>query len=170
MKYILILFIISLGACAINAQVSEPLYPIRNGTIFGYIDKTGKTIIKPQFLSAGSFSEGLAAARLNGSYGYIDQSGQFAINPRFDLAYAFHNGIAKVFIDGKPAFIHRDGKIIFEHEYKSISSFENNRAIVETETEKFGLIDTAGKLRVDTIYSAMMGGTNGLFIVHNPQI
>jgi hypothetical protein len=55
---------------------------------FGAIDKTSKFVVRPQFDDVGSFSEGLATARLPSldglsyiSYGYINQKGEFAIPP-----------------------------------------------------------------------------------------
>jgi hypothetical protein len=49
------------------------------GGKFGYIDKTGKAIIVPQFFVAQDFSGGLAAVRVEESadskYGYIDRMG-----------------------------------------------------------------------------------------------
>jgi hypothetical protein len=44
---------------------------------WGYIDKTGKTVVNPQFISASSFSEGLAAVRIDtgktSKWGYISR-------------------------------------------------------------------------------------------------
>ena len=43
---------------------------------FGYIDKTGKIVIEPQFdCSAANFSEGLARVKIDGKYGYVDKKG-----------------------------------------------------------------------------------------------
>ncbi len=44
---------------------------------YGYIDKTGKYVINPQFDYAGSFSEGLAVVEIGGKWGYIDKTGKF---------------------------------------------------------------------------------------------
>jgi hypothetical protein len=51
---------------------------------FGYIDKTGQIVIKPQFESAESFEEGLARIKLNNMWGLIDLTGQIIVNPQFD--------------------------------------------------------------------------------------
>jgi hypothetical protein len=42
---------------------------------YGYIDKTGKIVIKPQFDFAESFSEGLAWVSISGKDGYINKTG-----------------------------------------------------------------------------------------------
>src|SRR5262249_25431005 len=69
---------------------------------WGYLDKSGKWAIKPQFDVAAGFSEGLAAAAQSehdGSvYGYIDHAGRFVIPPQFHGAETFRKGIAVVFV------------------------------------------------------------------------
>ena len=50
---------------------------------WGYIDKTGKIVIQPQFSQAGTFSEGLATVLIeNGTkknYVMIDKTGKIVI-------------------------------------------------------------------------------------------
>lgn len=160
---ILILIILTSNAFAQN---NKELYPITKGNLWGYIDKTGKTIIEPQFLTAGSFSEGLAPVRLKGTYGYIDQIGNFTILPKYDLALSFNNGLAKVFIDGKPFFIDKKGNIIFQHNYKNISGFgKNTFATVITETDKYGVINKLGNLVIDTAFAKISSFNNGVAVV-----
>ncbi|MBN2571704.1 MAG: WG repeat-containing protein [Ignavibacteriales bacterium] len=58
---------------------SNGLAFIRKNKKYGYIDKTGKIVIKPQFEWPSNFSEGLAYVRKNGKYGFIDKSGKILI-------------------------------------------------------------------------------------------
>ncbi|ECC1273812.1 WG repeat-containing protein, partial [Campylobacter coli] len=51
---------------------------------WGFIDRSGKFVIKPKFDSIWDFSEGLAKVKLNGKYGFIDKSGKIVIEPKFD--------------------------------------------------------------------------------------
>ena len=53
---------------------------------WGYIDKTGKVVINPQFEKAQPFSEGLAAIRLGRKWGFVDRSRKMTINSQFDDA------------------------------------------------------------------------------------
>jgi hypothetical protein len=67
------------------------------GTQYGFIDKTGKITIQPQFNLTFGFSEGLAAVQIGKKWGYVDTAGKMAIELR-DLSFAkpFHNGLARV--------------------------------------------------------------------------
>ena len=71
----------------------------------GYIDKTGKIVVDPQFERVygmdGCFHEGLALVSLDRKYGYIDRTGKLVINTQFDDARPFSEGLANVWIAGK---------------------------------------------------------------------
>jgi hypothetical protein len=69
---------------------------------WGFINKTGAFVIKPQFQAADpdGFSDGLALA-CQGKCGYIDRDGTFAIKPQFNGADPFSEGLAPVQINGK---------------------------------------------------------------------
>ena len=43
---------------------------------YGFIDKSGKMVIEPQFDNAEPFSEGLAQVEKDGKLGFIDKSGK----------------------------------------------------------------------------------------------
>lgn len=58
---------------------TEGLSIFSHNTKFGYLDKTGKIAIKPEFSSVASFDKGLAYACKNNDTicGYIDKTGKF---------------------------------------------------------------------------------------------
>ncbi len=166
MKLIYKILLLTILFSNVVGQNIGKLYPINKKNLFGYIDNKGKIIIKPQFLSAGQFSEGLAPVRLKGTYGYIDIKGTFIIPLKYDLALPFYNGLAKVYIDGKPYFIDKKGNIIFSHNFKSISEFGNNSfATVVTQSDKYGVVNKTGNLVIDTLFSSISDFNNGVAVV-----
>ncbi|HUU50204.1 MAG TPA: WG repeat-containing protein, partial [Nitrospinota bacterium] len=70
---------------------------------WGYIDKTGKIVIKPEFYRVWPFSDGLAAVYVKEKekWGYIDKTGKVVIEPKFDWASRFSEGLARVGVGKK---------------------------------------------------------------------
>lgn len=74
--------------------------------MLGIIDQHGTMVVPPKFLECADYSEGLAAATIDGKkWGLIDQSGNFVIAPNITItadyllaAYEmkFHDGLAPV--------------------------------------------------------------------------
>src|SRR5882724_8349970 len=64
------------------------LFPVFVEGKFGYIDKTGKLVLKPQYAGGSRFSEGLAAVQLvkAGKVGFIDETGGIVIPVQYELA------------------------------------------------------------------------------------
>jgi predicted esterase len=91
------------GLAAVGCAVGQELR-------YGYVDKTGETVIEPKFTQANDFSEGLARVQvggkaqgmIGGKYGYIDKSGQFVVERKFDWAEDFSEGLGCVKVGGRP--------------------------------------------------------------------
>src|ERR1039458_2518472 len=75
------------------------LYPVVVNGRWGFANKSGETVINPQFDRAEVFAEGLAPVRM-GRWGYVDASGKVVINPQFDKADVFSEGLAAVKLGG----------------------------------------------------------------------
>jgi hypothetical protein len=80
---------------------------------YGFIDRFGHYAIRPVFDAATSFSEGLAAVRLNKRWGYINKSGEMRIPNNYPFfAGEFVGGLAVVSdpVHGAKLYINADGK------------------------------------------------------------
>jgi hypothetical protein len=121
------------------------LFHIMPGGKHGYIDSTGKVVIKPQF-DGGSkyFSEGLASVEVESKWSYIDTTGVLVIKPQFDEAEDFGNGLAPVQINSKWGYIDKKGKIVIQMQYNRAESFYGGLALVMVDS-KLAYIDTQGK-------------------------
>jgi hypothetical protein len=146
-----------------KAQDDQKLFPIIQDNKIGYIDKTGKVIIPPEFdkgylnegnMKAAEFSDGLALANLKGKFGYIDKTGVFVIKPTYVTAWPFAEGLAPVRVpDGRTAYIDKTGKIVI----KALSTmggdpFSEGLAgvyIGESSKGKWGFIDKSGKMIIE---------------------
>jgi hypothetical protein len=97
----------------------KELFIIEENGNYGYIDRTGKIAIEPQFDQAGNFSEGMAWIydRVKDKYGYIDRTGRIIIEPQFGWVDDFFEGLAVVSTkrppsEGEISFIDKTGKIV----------------------------------------------------------
>lgn len=97
----------------------------------GYIDQTGKIIIKPQFDEVRAFSEGLAAVLIGSKWGYIDESGGLVVPPQFNRADGFSEGLAVVLTDtGGYGFIDRRGSFAIPAKFDAAYTFSEGLARV----------------------------------------
>ena len=71
---------------------SEEAACVNINSKYGYIRKTGKLAVNPNFDWAKDFSEGLAPVLVGNKWGFIDPTGKMVIEPRFDDALGFSEG------------------------------------------------------------------------------
>jgi len=112
------------AAALLDAEKPESLALGRGNRLnlkWGYVDRSGREVIRMQFLAAGDFVEGLAHVDAGGAsgregesslcgppanYGYIDNTGAFVIKPQFTHASQFQNGRARVSL-GRVTYVGR---------------------------------------------------------------
>lgn len=170
--YLLITLFISLSSFS-QILTNTSLFPITQEGKAGFIDSTGKVVIKPKYWAATDFSEGLAAARITGGYGYIDKEENFVIAPQYDYGYPFSEGLALVYKDTRPLFINKKGEKIFEFEseLQPAAFFQQGCAVVANkDRKKYGLINKKGKMILDTICSVIHPFVSGKAIVESAEL
>ena len=104
---LMVLFSSTIAAAQASRKNGSDLSPVEQGGKWGYADKDGWIVIKPQFDLAHGFAEGLALVWSGGvpltdpivksfvKMGYIDQKGQWVIQSRFEyyFYYDFSEGL-----------------------------------------------------------------------------
>ena len=110
---------------------------IGSSKLFGYMDKTGKFVIEPQFLSAGQFSCGLAYVEIGDSskHGFINKQGEMVIELDPDIeAYDFREGFAQFLVTDKLlstykyGYINKAGKVAIKPKYIGSMPFSEGLA------------------------------------------
>lgn len=108
--------------------IKKELAPVRTKTGWGFVDRSGKQVIKAQFVGVGWFGEaGAPASDLSGKWGYIDRNGAWRIQPTFDRVQPHRDGFAVIRIDGKSGVIDVDGKLVIPAKYRNIYGYANGR-------------------------------------------
>lgn len=134
-----------------NNNNGEQLYAVRDNGRYGYIDRAGFVVIKPQFEEAYNFSEALARVGVQHRYGFIDQTGKTVVKARFQDAQDFSEGLAMVSIDNKYGFINNRGDIVIPLNYEMASSFSEGLANFYTDG-KWGYLNKSGDVVIQPKY------------------
>jgi hypothetical protein len=189
-KLFCLLFVLlaSLGtpAPARAQNAPEDLLPIQQGGKWGYINRSGEVVIKPQFEAAASFADGLALVRypprkkplkpgekereLVEGIGFIDQTGKVVIeleNPLHINGESFSEGLTKYWT-WDPAhgnvygYIDTSGKVQIKARFTYAYSFVDGLAAVCIEWQKCGFIDKSGEFVVEPKYRVTNPFSEGL--------
>jgi len=139
---------------------NEKITPVSNGpknqNSWGFIDTTGKTVVKFEYDWAEQFQEGMAIVCKNKLYGFVDTTGVQIIPLRFEEAWKFREGLAAVKTGGLWGFIDKKGGWVIPPQYQSLIfgapiEFHYGLAVVRT-ANGTGVINRAGEMVVAPIY------------------
>ena len=103
-----------------GTNFSEGLAQIHDeDKVLGYIDKTGKLVIKfnGEYQDADPFCEGMARVWNGGLHGYIDKTGKLVVPCEYVITYGvtFSCGLAAVMkTDGTEGYVDKNGKSTFD--------------------------------------------------------
>src|SRR5262245_64056158 len=91
------LILLSLLAAALGSGQSENfLYPIRESSKWGFINRSGAVVVAPIYDAAGDVHEGRIRVNVGPHAGFIDLSGRVVIEQKYDTASDFREGRAVV--------------------------------------------------------------------------
>lgn len=153
-------YIDTLGQMPINAQFKSVGYfyaglawaKTHNNKV-GYIDKSGKWVIKPILTTAMNFDEesGLAKVKRYLSWGYVNKKGEFKTFGIKKFFHNFHEGLAIKRSKGKVGYINNSGEWVLKPVFTSAYRIQNGFAGVKIEG-RMGLIDKEGKWLIGPNY------------------
>ena len=184
----------------IDGEFSEGLLPIGKFTdednywnyIWGYIDKTGKNIIRPNYVLSVGFKEQLAPTLTHTKdldedgepilkWGYLNKRGSLAIPAQFESASHFSEGLAAVSIKtneknafGEPivkwGYIDKTGNFVIQAQFIAAYRFSSGLASVlvmpdSSNVPKWGFIDKTGKIVIEPIFDDCMPFSEGFAAV-----
>jgi hypothetical protein len=153
-----------IGCATASAQQNETRdrFLIQENNLFGFIDRTGNVVIKPQFTYADEFHEGLASVRLGDQAGYINEAGEMVITlPPNSGGRRFSDGLAGVNYGGKQGYIDKTGKLVIEGKFTGSWDFSDGMARVKL-YDKFTFVDKSGKILTDPVFDDAHDFSGGL--------
>ncbi|MFZ2269917.1 MAG: WG repeat-containing protein [Azonexus sp.] len=120
---------------------------IRIRGAWGFVDRSGKMVIEPQFDEVEDFSEGLAAVSIEEKWGFVDQAGKLRVPIEFTSVDTFYQGRARVKnSDQKWGYLDADGHWAIPPGFKYAERFVDGLAMIENEAGRVQLIDRSGKV------------------------
>jgi len=113
-------------------EFAEGLAPVRAADKkFGYIDGSGKIVVKPQFESVGYFVDGLAWAKTgDDKVGYISKSGEWVIKPQFSVGKEFDHstGLARIKTGDTWGYVNKSGEVLNVKDTETWGDFSDGLA------------------------------------------
>ena len=142
-----------------SAAADGPLFPAPTRGKSGYIDRSGRMVVEPQWDDAEPFAGGLAAvgtrhveadggvSRTVSRQGWIDRTGRVVIPLTWDDAGDFVEGRARVKQGERWGYVDRTGAVIVKPEYDDAAPFSEGLAAVKRD-DRTGFIDPSGAVVV----------------------
>ena len=152
------------------------LYRIWVDRKVGFIDRSGRVVIEPQFTWAYEFSEGLCQVNLpDKKEGYIDTSGKLVIEIDTHDDRPFRCGVAVVCTGKRTGILDHTGRVVdcpfdwmeeFSEGLSAVFVYEKRAheksGPLTWRQRKWGFADTTGKLVVPMQYTAAGSFSEGL--------
>ncbi len=184
-KFLTVIFVFLLISCTVLGQQNESASLTRSekDEKWGFVDKSGYFVIKPQFDWASNFSEGLAAVMVGNKYGFIDETGAIVIKPRYTDFGRFSEGLARVKVDGLTVshsvstrlrelsndnwrYIDRFGNTVLKLKAGSVGDFSEGLAFVsiikEDDNFRCGYVDRQGQWVIEPRFLICEPFSNGI--------
>lgn len=121
------------------------LYPFKKNRLWGYKNDENEIIIKPQFIEANEFSEGLAYVQgvPNVGPGLVNTKGELLLLDFYaHEVFPFKDGKAKITRDSYTGYIDKKGNIIYEKEAQLIpTKLRFSWVYITNNDEKIAIID-----------------------------
>lgn len=118
--------------------------------LWGFIDKKGYEIVKPQFVHAEDFTpEGYAFVILYKDQEYVNAmvntEGEIILLEDYEIISSFSDGYATIKKEGKYGFIDTEFNIVIQPTYTSVGSFSEGYAFAEDSKGRY-IIDKNGDI------------------------
>lgn len=93
------------------------LFPIQQQGKWGFIDRTSKVAVPPQFEHTADFHGGRASVKVRDKFGFVNETGNVVIPPQFNQVAEFSEGLARMAIGEKWGFVDVNGKIVISSQF-----------------------------------------------------
>lgn len=150
----------SVGPCQNNIM---PVYTSEK--LYGYIDITGKEIVKPQYEATTLFTGGCAGVMKDGKWGVIDTKGATIVDNTFDDINMLSNGYFTLSRNKKWALFNKE-KQVTDFIYEETLVLSDDMLPVK-KNGSWGFINTQGQEVIPCAYDGVYGFKNNIAAVND---
>ena len=100
------------------------------GGKWGFIDKSGATVLPFTYSNVTRFNNGVCAVLMSGKWGFIHHGGSAALPARWEKTGEFAEGLCPVKQDGKWGLIDSTGTLVQQPTYDEMDSFDSGHILV----------------------------------------
>lgn len=141
----------------------DGLAKVSKDTLYGFIDKNGKEVIKPQYRYVDDFYDGISIVELKVGdkrlKGAIDKTGRIIADCKYTNFFRFENGYAILSDENYYGLIDKNGTEILPLKYVSVDNVKNNKVTVqifENDEYREGIYTIGG----DIVWNNKLDGLN----------
>ena len=125
--------------------------------------------IEPRFEVAGTFSGGVAAAKLRGLWGMIGKDGNWIIAPRFEDAMGAEAGFMPVKASGRWGIVNAHGRLTHKADHDKILSCRSERCPFQ-QYGRWGFLNVRGGTTAQPIYARINKFRDGYAAVQRNRL
>lgn len=135
---------------------------VRDDDLFGYIDKSGNTVVDLKYAEARPFSNQLAGVKISDRWGFIGDNGEVSISPQFISVGDFGDGLAPARASSNTfGYINKSGEFVISEQFQQAGTFTEERAPVML-NNKWTFIDRSGNQITNPKFDEVEPFYNGL--------
>lgn len=146
-----------------NLHQVHPLFPIVLDGKSGFIDGTGKIVIRPQFEQAYWFDEGIGVVAVGHQWRIVGNQGNIQGSVQ-SSTLIFGEGLAAADGNEKWGYVDEQGNSVIKFQFDKANVFSEGLAAVE-KGNKWGYIDKNGRIVCDFQFDEAGNFRNGLAAV-----
>lgn len=155
----------------------EELYPAevrtKEGDFYGYINKKGEWVIKPEYDLVLPFSEGVGVVGKDNLFGLIDYKGKEIVSPQYESIGTFKEGRGTFVNKEGMGVLDTKGKVITKKYYGYVGDYSEGLAIVLEKQDNgkryYGYINRKGDEVIVPTYEAANDFVNGKALVQTEE-
>ena len=141
----------------------QGIAPVKQNSKWYFINRHGQKVSE-YYDEINELCNDVYVFKIGEKYGVLDYFGQQMIEPKFEQLGDFKNDMAYFIEKGNYGFISKEG-FLFKASFQWISDFNNEKKAVFKLNNKYGLINSIGKIILEPLYDQIIQTDYSVYII-----